>query len=285
MTETTGLYPAMLAVQAEAETLPKDRTVTVKTKTGGEYSYSYTPLDTIVETVGPLLTKNGLVWSTQPTNAPSGSPSLKYTLTHAQTGESITGEMLLVIEGDRAEDVQALGSAITYARRYALSAVLNLVADADDDGRGAGGGQGAQDKTCPKCGAAAIIKGKEEYGGGWVCFKKKGGCGAKFTTDPSESPEESLASASQKQRLRSEITRNKLNATVMDALFKGVGFAREDGEKANDALNRLTSAQCSSLIDEISKGAIKTGESDVPGAADGEFVVPAGGAMELGGEA
>jgi len=35
-------------------------------------------------------------------------------------------------------------------------------------------------KKCPACGKAAIIKGKEEYGGGWICFKKKDGCGAKF---------------------------------------------------------------------------------------------------------
>ena len=35
-------------------------------------------------------------------------------------------------------------------------------------------------RKCPSCGAEAIIKGKEEYGGGWVCFKKKGGCGAKY---------------------------------------------------------------------------------------------------------
>jgi hypothetical protein len=34
--------------------------------------------------------------------------------------------------------------------------------------------------VCPKCGAEAIIKGKDEYGGGWLCFAKKGGCGAKF---------------------------------------------------------------------------------------------------------
>ena len=33
---------------------------------------------------------------------------------------------------------------------------------------------------CPKCEQETVIKGKEEYGGGWVCFKKKGGCGAKF---------------------------------------------------------------------------------------------------------
>ncbi len=35
-------------------------------------------------------------------------------------------------------------------------------------------------RKCPACGFEAIIKGKEEYGGGWVCFKKKGGCGAKY---------------------------------------------------------------------------------------------------------
>lgn len=36
------------------------------------------------------------------------------------------------------------------------------------------------ERVCPKCGASAIIKGRQEYGGGWVCFKKKGGCNAKF---------------------------------------------------------------------------------------------------------
>ncbi len=35
-------------------------------------------------------------------------------------------------------------------------------------------------KKCPKCGSEAIIKGKAEYGGGWLCFAKKGGCGAKY---------------------------------------------------------------------------------------------------------
>lgn len=35
-------------------------------------------------------------------------------------------------------------------------------------------------RKCPTCGADAIIKGREEYGGGWLCYAKKGGCGAKF---------------------------------------------------------------------------------------------------------
>jgi hypothetical protein len=36
------------------------------------------------------------------------------------------------------------------------------------------------ERVCPKCGKGTIIKGKAEYGGGWICFAKKGGCGAKF---------------------------------------------------------------------------------------------------------
>jgi hypothetical protein len=35
-------------------------------------------------------------------------------------------------------------------------------------------------RLCPACGKPAIIKGKAEYGGGWLCFKKNGGCGAKY---------------------------------------------------------------------------------------------------------
>ncbi|HEX8680723.1 MAG TPA: hypothetical protein VF707_00315, partial [Ardenticatenaceae bacterium] len=36
------------------------------------------------------------------------------------------------------------------------------------------------DRLCPHCNKPTIIKGREEYGGGWLCFVKKGGCGAKF---------------------------------------------------------------------------------------------------------
>ena len=39
---------------------------------------------------------------------------------------------------------------------------------------------------CPVCGESAIIEGKEEYGGGWLCWRKLGGCGSKW---PDNSPE------------------------------------------------------------------------------------------------
>lgn len=43
--------------------------------------------------------------------------------------------------------------------------------------------------TCPECGKDSIIKGKYEFGGGWLCFKKKGGCGAKFPDQQFEGAE------------------------------------------------------------------------------------------------
>jgi hypothetical protein len=36
-------------------------------------------------------------------------------------------------------------------------------------------------RICPSCQQDTIIKGKEEFGGGWICWAKKGGCGAKFS--------------------------------------------------------------------------------------------------------
>ncbi len=35
-------------------------------------------------------------------------------------------------------------------------------------------------RVCLSCGQDAIIKGREEYGGGYICFARKGGCGAKY---------------------------------------------------------------------------------------------------------
>jgi hypothetical protein len=44
----------------------------------------------------------------------------------------------------------------------------------------------SSERVCPACGKATIIKGKAEYGGGFICFAKKGGCGAKFADNAPE---------------------------------------------------------------------------------------------------
>lgn len=35
-------------------------------------------------------------------------------------------------------------------------------------------------RLCPQCGKPTIIKGRADYGGGWLCYGNKGGCGAKW---------------------------------------------------------------------------------------------------------
>jgi hypothetical protein len=126
----SSLFGSLLAVQGESPTLPKD-------KTNPHFNSRFTGLDTIVETVGPILNKHGLVWVTLPSyNEDTGAPELEYRLVHAESGERIEGRMPLLLGKN---DSQSMGSALTYARRYALAAVLNLVADDDDDGNAASG--------------------------------------------------------------------------------------------------------------------------------------------------
>jgi len=68
----------------------------------------------------------------------------------------------IVTQADETVVAEGVGSCSTYESRYRW--------------RNA-------DRTCPNCGKPTIIKGKAEYGGGWLCFAKKGGCGAKFGDD------------------------------------------------------------------------------------------------------
>lgn len=124
MTEVkNGLWEALRLVQSQAPTLPKDAT-------NPHFKSKFTPLDTIVKTVGPLLANNGLVWTAKPSHD-DGKPVLRYELVHADTGDAIADAMPLFMGKESSQD---LGSAITYARRYALSSVLNLVSDEDVDG-------------------------------------------------------------------------------------------------------------------------------------------------------
>jgi ERF superfamily len=130
-----SLHEALLAFQASAPKLLKQSQAVVKSQKGS-YSYKYVDLADIMEQVGPLLAQHGLTWSTFPCRDERGDPALRYVLTHAGTGDCMTETMPLMIAQATA---QGLGSAITYARRYSLCAVLNLVADEDDDGQAATG--------------------------------------------------------------------------------------------------------------------------------------------------
>jgi hypothetical protein len=118
------LAKALLAFQKEAPELSKSSEGQVGTR-----KYKYLGLDEAMGKIRPLLNKHGVVIS-QTLGANNGSRLLQTTLTHAETGDRADSSVLL----PDTDDMQALGSAITYARRYSLISMLGLVADEDEDG-------------------------------------------------------------------------------------------------------------------------------------------------------
>jgi hypothetical protein len=127
MAEHSNLREALLAVQKDSPALPKDGR-------NPHFNSTFTKLDTIRETIGPLLIEHGLTWSTFPCFGPNGEPALRYKLTHVASGDCESEVMPILVTKS---DPQGLGSATTYARRYSITAVLDLVADEDDDGNSA----------------------------------------------------------------------------------------------------------------------------------------------------
>lgn len=134
--EINELAAAFIQAQAEFPTIRKTKRATIPTKNGGSYSYDYADLGDIRESVVPTLTQYGLA-VTQAPSIYGDHPALTTTLMHS-SGQWIESEMLLHIEKT---DAQGQGSAITYARRYALSAILGLVTESDDDGGAATSGR------------------------------------------------------------------------------------------------------------------------------------------------
>jgi hypothetical protein len=131
--EASQLTKALSVVQGALPKVDKSKTAEVKMKEGGKYTYKYADLSDICEKLYPLLAENGLAWTTQPTINDAGRFVLLYSLRH-EGGESIDGVYPLPSPDGRPQDT---GSAITYARRYALCSVVGIVPDEDDDGQGA----------------------------------------------------------------------------------------------------------------------------------------------------
>jgi hypothetical protein len=132
MNTTTSLAEALAAFQAKLPAVVKSETAKVKTKDGGSYSYSYAGLGQISSIVLPLLGSVGLSFSARPTLNAEGKFVLAYRLLHS-SGDESAGEYPL----PQSASAQEHGSAITYARRYALCSVVGVAPDEDDDGAAA----------------------------------------------------------------------------------------------------------------------------------------------------
>lgn len=123
------LAAALAKARVDFPTITRDKKVTVQTKTGGSYSFMYAPLDSILNAVTGPLSANGLV--IVQTLDEGGLVTM---LLH-ESGAYIDGR----VELPNNVDIQGLGSAVTYLRRYAIQAMLGIAAEEDDDGNRAAG--------------------------------------------------------------------------------------------------------------------------------------------------
>jgi len=95
----------------------------------GTYGYTYAGLSDIHVVILPILSANGLAWTCTPTIRDDGRYVLVGSLRYGKTSERIECEFPLPSQARP----QELGSAIAYARRYAICAVVGIAPDDEDD--------------------------------------------------------------------------------------------------------------------------------------------------------
>lgn len=132
--DISQIAPALACAQAAMTNPPRNRNVEVRTRAGATYTFRYATLDTITEMIRPALASNGLC-VLQPIVSTERGMALVTRLLHA-SGQWMECEVRMPPLGD---DPQALGSLITYLRRYSVSALLNICPDEDDDANHAAG--------------------------------------------------------------------------------------------------------------------------------------------------
>jgi hypothetical protein len=174
------LAAALARARMKFGALGKDREAKIASKSGASYSYDYADLaDTNAAVMAALNAEAIAVF--QPVSL-DGAHAIVTTLLAHESGEWIASTLGLPIADPH--DPRAIGSAITYARRYSLQGMVAVAAVADDDdGETARGGDHEMPRTppapalrprCPACGHELSQNSKT---GTWFCSKARGGCG------------------------------------------------------------------------------------------------------------
>lgn len=147
MSKHENIYAALAAARGNVVAIVKDCKNNL-------YNSRYASLAAIVDAVTPALSAEGLSYSQQVTTTERGDSWVVVVhgvLYHESGGVLDFGNLtipVVPIKGTKGEQpiTHAMGSAITYARRYKIGGDLNLVTDDDDDGNANAGQQGSAGK-------------------------------------------------------------------------------------------------------------------------------------------
>lgn len=95
------------------------------------FKSKYVPLENVVDSITRASSKHGLSFTQFPSSDENGNVTVGTMVMH-ESGEWIEYDPICLKPVKN--DPQAVGSAITYAKRYALSAIFGITSDNDDDG-------------------------------------------------------------------------------------------------------------------------------------------------------
>jgi hypothetical protein len=125
---------ALINAQTEIKEIAKNCNVSfISKKTGFKTEYSYTSYDDIMKTIKPILLKNKIT-ILQPLTTLQNNESGVCTRLQHESGEYFESDVSFSAAGmSGVNTMQDIGAGISYIRRYALSAILALVTDEDND--------------------------------------------------------------------------------------------------------------------------------------------------------
>jgi len=134
------LFKAMAEFQKEVEQPKKDAD-------NPFFKSKYVPLENVIDAIHKVGSKHGLSEITYPVQS-DGQVGVGVIITHS-SGQYMKLPPIL-LKPDK-NTPQGIGSATTYARRYALSAAFGIASETDDDGNSISGNekQPKQQKTTP----------------------------------------------------------------------------------------------------------------------------------------
>lgn len=148
---------ALVKAQAECQNVTMNRT-------NPHFKSRYADLAAVRDAIIPVFNKHGLAIIQTPTTGDFSGFALETRIVHS-SGEQMIWSFPLPSDTSK---MQAIGSAISYARRYTLSAIAGVASEEDDDGNAATNTHGGGSTGNRSTGAGAQPVGNSSASGGIV---------------------------------------------------------------------------------------------------------------------
>lgn len=127
---------AMAAAKAEIPVITKNRSVKyISKRTNETTSYNHEDMAGIARIVDPILTKHGLSYRYRTSSEPGKPIQVTCIIAHKLGHNEETSLTAPPDDSGGKNNIQAIGSTVTYLQRYSLKAALGLAAAEDDDGK------------------------------------------------------------------------------------------------------------------------------------------------------